>query len=112
MRNKDKANWELTLKNILYFVDEGEQENMLTILKKYNDQLPDGPIKDWFQKLKLNAKKTYYEKVDYLVEDILNGGNDIERKKLLSQLLDEIKPIIDKAERNFWDKLKDLFKWS
>lgn len=113
MKEKDKAHWEMTLKNILYFVDDvDDQKNMIDILIKYNDQLPDGKLKDKFQKLILNGKKSYFDKVDYLVSDILNGGDDCERKKILSELLDEIKPTVEKAERNFWDKLKDLFKWS
>lgn len=112
MKNKDKAKWEVTLKNILYFVNENDRENMLKILNKYNDQLPDGKFKDLIQKTILNTKKSYYEKVDFLIDDILKGGTDIERKKVLSQLLDEIKPTVEKAEKNFWDKLKDLFKWS
>lgn len=112
MKNKDKANWEITLKNILYFVDESEQSKMIETLNKYNNQLPDGPVKDWLQKVKLDTRKTYYDKVDCLVHDILHGGNDIERKKVLLQLLEEIKPTVESAERNFWDKLKDLFKWS
>lgn len=113
MKEKEKANWELTLKNILYFVeDESDREEMLCILEKYNERLPDGKIRDKFQKYILSKKKTYYEKVDYLVDDLLSGGKEQDRKKVLSDLLDEIKPAVEKAERSFWDKLKDLFKWS
>lgn len=113
MNNKDKANWELTLKNILYYVDDSaEQDKMVGILNKYNEMLPDGKLKDAVQRFILSKKKSYYDKVDYLINDILNGKCDDERKKVLSQMLDEIKPIVEKAERTFWDKLRDLFKWS
>ena len=88
MSNKEKANWELTLKNILYYIeDTKEQEKMIGILNKYNDMLPDGKIKDSIQKFFLNSKKSYYDKVDYLIDDILNGKNDDGRKKILSECL-------------------------
>ena len=113
MNNKDKANWELTLKNILYYIDNpADQDKMIEILNKYNDMLPDGKLKDTVQKFLLKGKKTYYEKVDFLIDDILNGKGDNERKKILSQMLEEMKPIVEQAERTFWNKLIDLFKWS
>lgn len=113
MSSKEKANYELTLKNLLYFVtDEIEQNKMIAILNEYNDQLPDGRIRDLFQKLIYNTKKDYYAKVDYLVDDILGGKMDAEKKKVLSQLVEKLKPTVEHAERSFWDKLCDLFKWS
>ena len=113
MNNKDKANWELTLKNILYYIENpADQDKMIDILNKYNDMLPDGKLKDAVQKFLLKGKKTYYEKVDFLINDILNGKGDNERKKVLSQMLLEMQPIVEQAERTFWNKLMDLFKWS
>ena len=113
MNIKEKANCELTLKNILYYIeDPAAQDKMIGILNKYNDMLPDGKFKELVQKFFQKGKKTYYEKVDYLIEDILTGKGNNERNKVLSQMLDEIKPVVEKAERTFWDKVKDLFKWS
>lgn len=113
MKNAEKASWELTLKNILYYIeDSAEQEKMLGILKKYNDLLPDEKIKEAIQNFILSKKKNYYDKVDYLIKDILNGKGDKDRKKILSQMLAELKPVVEQAERTFWDKLTDLFKWS
>lgn len=113
MNIKEKANWELTLKNILYYIeDPTEQEKMLGILNKYNDMLPDGKLKDAVQRFFQKGKKTYYEKVDYLIKDILTGKGDKERNKVLSQMLAEMQPVVEQAERTFWDKLIDLFKWS
>ena len=38
MNIKEKANWELTLKNILYYIeDPAEQNKMIGILNKYNE---------------------------------------------------------------------------
>lgn len=113
MKNAEKASWELTLKNILYYIeDPAEQEKMLGILNKYNDMLPDGKFKDAVQKFFLKGKKTYYEKVDYLIDDILSGKGDKDRNKILSKMLADMKPVVEQAERTFWDKLMDLFKWS
>ena len=56
MSNKQKAQWEVALKQILYFVEEPEEQNrMVEILKKYNDQLPDGKLRDGLQKLILKS---------------------------------------------------------
>ncbi len=78
----------------------------------FNDMLPDGKFKDAVQRFFLKGKKTYYEKVNYLIEDILTGKGDKERNKVLSQMLTEMQPVVEQAERTFWDKLIDLFKWS
>ena len=42
---KEKANWEVTLKNILYYVDENEQDKVISILEKYEKKIPDGKMK-------------------------------------------------------------------
>ena len=114
MSGKQKAKWEVALKEILYFVeDPTEQDRMVEILKKYNDKLPDSKIKDAYQKLILNTKRDYYDKVNYLIDDILNGNKaDNNINKVVTELLNEIKPIVEKAEKTFWDKLYDLFTWS
>lgn len=114
MANKQKAKWEVALKEILYFVEEPEEQNrMVEVLKKYNDQLPDSKLRDGLQKLILNAKKDYYDKVDYLIDDILHGGkSENDRNRIITDLLNEIKPTVEKAERTMWDKICDLFKWS
>ncbi len=113
MKNTEKANWEVTLKNILYYIEDStEQDKMLGILIKYNNELPDGKVKDSIQNFILSKKKDYYDKVDYLIKDILNGKGDKKRNKVLSQMLAEMKPVVEQAERSFWDKLIDLFKWS
>ena len=113
MSDKLKAQWEVTLKNILYYVEDStEQDKMLGILKKYNDQLPDGKLKDTWEKIILSTKKSYYDKVDYLISDILSGKLDNEKRRILSAMLNEIKPIVEHAERTFWDKLCALFRWS
>lgn len=101
MSSKEKAKWEVTLKNILYYVDDAkEQDRMLDILKKYNDRLPDGKLKDGFQNLILKSKKDYYDKVDHLVDDILSGKLDNEKKKVLSEMLSELQPIVEKSATN------------
>lgn len=115
MKNQEKAKIEATLKNILYFVeDEKDQEKMIEILKKYNHMLPDGRFKDGLQKLIFRLKKNYYDQVDCLVKDILNCPTKDDEKvnKIILDMLKEIKSTLEKAERTFWDRLCDLFKWS
>ena len=110
---KEKAQLETQIKNILYFVeDNSEQQKMIGILTKTCDQLPDGKLKDGFQKFIYSTKTTYYEKVDYLVRDILNSIWDDNTKAIISRMIDEIQPVAEKAERTIWDKLRDYFKWS
>lgn len=84
---------------------------MISTLKKYNDKIPNGKIKDKVQSFILNHKKDYYEKVDYLISDILNGKKDENRFSIISEMLNELQPILEQAERTFLDKLRDLFKW-
>lgn len=111
--SKEKANWEVTLKNILYYIDnEKEQQKVLDILSKYEAKIQDGKIKNLFQKYIFKTKKDYYEKVDYLIEDILDGKWDSNTKKILSDMLSELKPTIEKAEKTFWDRLISIFKGS
>ena len=107
--SKEKAQWEVTLKNILYYVDENEQDKVLEILKKYEEKIPDNRIKNFLQKKILNSKKDYYSKVDYLVDDILEGKLDDNTKKVLNELLNELQPPIKKAEENFWQRLLKIF---
>ena len=108
---KEKAKWEVTLKNILYYIeDEKEQQKVLEILSKYEKQLSDNKIKNFFQKLIFSTKTDYYSKVDYLVDDILDGKWDKETKKILNSMLSELKPTVEKAEKNFWERLLVIFQ--
>lgn len=109
---KEKANWEMTLKNILYYVNESDQQSVLDILIKYEEKLPDSRIKDCIQKFILKSKKDYYSKVDYLVDDILDGKFDDNTRKILNQLILELKPKIEKAEKSFWERLVSIFQGS
>ena len=109
--SKEKANWEMTLKNILYFIDDSkEQEKVISILIKYESKIEDNKIKNIIQKHILNSKKDYYDKVNYLVDDILEGKLDTKTKVVLSEMLNELKPSVEKAEKSFWDRLSSIFR--
>ena len=111
--SKEKYQIEATLKNILYFIDDvKEQEKMLEILQNYNNSMPDGKLRDALQKGLLKAKKDYYSKVDFLVNDILDAKTFPKNREKISKLLQEIKPIVEKGEKSFWEKLVGLFSWS
>lgn len=109
---KEKANWEMTLKNILYYVDENDQQRVLDILVKYEKKITDSKLKDCFQKIIFHTKKDYYSKVDLLVHDILEGKLDDKTKNILNDLLLELKPDIEKAEKTFWERLISIFQGS
>lgn len=112
---KDKANLELILKNILYYIeDEQEQAKMIAILERYNDELPDGKLKDKIQKTYCKvAKRSYYEKVDFLINDILNGKIDTkEVKAKVKAMINELKPSVEVAQKTWWEKLMGLGEWS
>ena len=103
--SKDKANMELILKNILYYIeDEQEQQKMIAILEKYNKLLPDGKYRDKVQTAYYKvAKKDYYEKVDFLVRDILNGKIDTEETKAkIRAMINELKPSVEAGQKTYW----------
>lgn len=111
--NKEKAKWEVTLKNILYYIDdEKEQQKVLEILGRYEAKLLDNKLKNFFQKIIFSTKTDYYSKVDYLVDDILDGRWNVEIKKILNNMLAELKPAVEKAEKNFWERLVNIFQGS
>lgn len=111
--SKEKANLEITLKNILYFIDdEKEQEKVIEILKKYEERFPDSRIKNFFQRHILNSKNDYYSKVDYLVKDILECKIDNNVRVILNEMINEIKPTVEKAEKTFWERLISIIRGS
>lgn len=110
--NEMKKRLEATLEGILYFVSEDEQDSMLAIVKKYNDRLPDSKIKDKWESIIFNIKKDYYSKMEALIKDIIDSKYDTNNKKIISEMLDELQPGIEHGQKSFWNKLKDLFKWS
>ena len=113
MDKKEKARLELTIKNILYYIeDETEQAKMIEILMRFESQLKDTKLKNIFDKWILSSKKNYYDKVDHLVDDILGGKIENDDKKIINNMLNEIKPAVEKAEKNLWEKLLRLFDWS
>ena len=70
MDKKEKKHLELTIKNILYYVDDKkEQEKIIEILKKYNGKFPDSKIKDFFDKIIYSTKQDYFDKIDTLIKE-------------------------------------------
>ncbi|MDD4157607.1 MAG: hypothetical protein PHY08_13660 [Candidatus Cloacimonetes bacterium] len=113
MDKKEKNQLKLTIMNVLYYVDEkSEQDKMITILEKYNARFVDSKFKDFLDKLIKNTKKDYFEKVDYLIKDIFENHFGNKEKNIIMEMLSEIKPIFEQAQRTVWDRFVDLFKWS
>lgn len=114
MKKSEKAQFELDLKNILYLIeDTQEQGAMIAILEKYNDSMPDGKIKDALQKAYYKiAKNNYYAKVDFLIKDILNGKGDRETRKKIPELLKELRPSIEAGQKKWYEKLIGLSDWT
>lgn len=112
MDKKEIAQLKSKFGAILYFVeDESEQEKMISILKKYNEQLKDSKIKEIIDYIMIKKKKNYYDLVEYLIKDIFDGKMSDNKKKAIYSMLDEIQPIVEKAERSTWDKIRDYFNW-
>lgn len=113
MGNKEKYQIEATLKNLLYFVeDKQEQDRMISVLEKYNGLMPDNKVADWLQKQWYKTKNDYYSKVDFLVNDMLDSKSIKQNKDKIKLMMQELESTIIIAEKSFWDKLCDLFKWS
>jgi hypothetical protein len=47
-----------------------------------------------------------------LIKDIFDGNLKEKERDVILELLDKINPIIENAERTFWDKVRNLIKWS
>ena len=94
--SKEKYQIEATLKNILYFVDDVNEQNRMI----------------WLQKQLYKTKGDYYAKVDFLVDDLLNEKNIKNHKDKINQMIQELKPIVEKGEKSFWEKFCNLFNWS
>ena len=87
---------------VICFICNSINSSKINTLMDYSDE---GDI--------ISALKDYYDKVDYLIDDILHGGkSENDRNRIITDLLNEIKPTVEKAERTMWDKICDLFKWS
>lgn len=113
MTTKEKEIMELALKNILYHIEDlDEQKKMISMLEDCEKQFPDSKIKNLIEKIILKSKKGYCKKVDYLIDIILDDVSNKEQKNTIYRLLEQIKPFVEKAEKNMWDKLMNLFKWS
>ena len=108
----EKKRLMITIKNILYFVeDKKERDRLLSILEKYNDMLPDSKFKDMIDKFRKKFTIDYYGMVDYFVDDILDGKMTEEKKKIITQMLNEIQPVVNSGSRSLLEKFFDLFSW-
>ena len=106
---KEKADIEFTLKNILYFVDDEDKERVIEILEKYEEEIPDNLVVDFLQKCKRKRIEDYYDKVDYLVRDILHCKDNWKNKNKIKELVLELEKITKKAEDNFWASFWETF---
>jgi len=113
MDKKEKSRLKLRIMNMLYYLDDvKEQDKMISILVTYNSKFRDTKFKDLIDKIIMSTKKDYFEKVDYLLKDIFEDDFGASDKQIITNMLNEIKPIIEKAQRTLWDQFTDLFKWS
>lgn len=113
MDKKERKKVEVTLKNILYFIDdESEQNRVIEALKRCENKMNDSKIKNKIDKFLMMLKKDYYSIVDFLVDDILSGDINSSEKKAIYELIDELSPSIESGKKCFLEKLKNLFDWS
>lgn len=113
MEKKERKQIEVTLKSILYFIDdEKDRKKVLDILINCEHQMGDSKWKNKIDEKILRFKTNYYDKIDFLIEDILSSKLDETKTKIIYATIEQLKPSYETAQRNFWDKLKDLFTWS
>lgn len=113
MEKKELKQIEVTLKNILYFVeDKKEQEKVIKILEECEARMSDSKLKNSIDKFFKKFKRDYFEVVDFLVKDILYGVISNEERKIVYDMLNQLKPTIEVGKKSFLDKLIDLFSWS
>lgn len=116
MDKKEKKSIEITLKGIIYFItSESEQKKVLQILKECESKMNDGKLKDKIDSILLRFKDNYFDKVDYLIEDILSSKMTEANKKVIYEMVNKLQPAVEEAQKkksSFWDNLRELFKWS
>jgi len=116
MDKKEKKTIEVTLKGILYFITSiSEQERVLKILEECELKMNDNKFKNKLDAIFLKLKNNYFDKVDFLIDDILSSKMNQENKKAIYEMVDELQPTIEEAQKKnsgFWDNLRELLKWS
>ncbi|MDE6240979.1 MAG: hypothetical protein K2M08_01000 [Anaeroplasmataceae bacterium] len=113
MDKKERKQIEVTLKNILYFIDDSEeQQRVIKVLENCENKMPDSKIKNAIDRIIKKFKTDYYSIVDHLVDDILSSPIGNKEKQTIFNMLNELKPSIEKGNKSFFEKLIDLFKWS
>lgn len=114
MDKKQRKRAELTLKNLLYYIDDqNKQKEVIALLddceSKMNDSKLKNRIDDIIRKFKEND---YFDLVDFLVDDILSSKMGLKEKKAYNDLLEGLKKLLDDGYKSFKDKFFDLFSWS
>ena len=112
MEKKEKKHLKLTAKNILYYVEPEEQVRMVKVLEKYEEKIEHSRFKAFFNMILYSTKNDYFDKIDFLLDLIFDNAFESKDKQVIHDLLNDIQPVFEEAERNFWQKLNDLFSWS
>ena len=113
MEKKEKKQIEVMLKHILYFIEDPKEQNrVIEILENCESKMGDSRFKNNFDKIIKKFKNNYFDLIDHLVSDILSSNIHNEEKKIIYEMLEDLKPTIEKGERTFLEKLRDLFTWS
>lgn len=88
-----------------------EQNKVIEILLECENAMRDAKFKDFIDKIKLHLKKDYYDKIDFIIEDIFTSKIDKNKEEIIKNTINKLKPSIDKAERNWWDRICDGINW-
>lgn len=106
----EKFKYKANLYNLLCLVeDQQKQKQVLDLLSRYEAKIPDPKLKNEIQKL-FRKNKTYEELCESYVEDMLEGKLNDSTKLVISQLLVELRNLIENEPKNWWDKFIGWFK--
>lgn len=84
MNEKEKKTIEITLKGIIYFItSETEQKNVLQILEECESKMNDNKLKDKIDSVLLKFKDDYFDKINFLIENILSSKMTEANKKVI-----------------------------
>lgn len=89
--------------------DENKQKQVIDLLSRYEQKIPDSKIKDALQKM-LRKNKKYDSLCDSYVNDLLDNRLDANTRNILANLLEELRSIVENDSKNWWDTFIDWFK--
>ncbi|MCH3976050.1 MAG: hypothetical protein LKE36_00325 [Bacilli bacterium] len=107
--DKERTEYKAKLLNLIAMIgDKENQRHVIAILEKTEEKLPDSKVKDKIQKM-IRKNKSYYDKADALITDILDHKLDINQRNIVLECLASLRAIIEGQQKNWWDQFVEWF---